>query len=134
MWAEPNGQLAGVLLKVVEDTPTVYNLLVCTLCSCYPISILGALSLSSPPLSSFPLCSLPNRSAVWSCNPCLVQSECQNLLSMPWCVCAWLQIERTTKIEVAAAGMAPSWYKVRPLTTDRNLPSSLCQDAPCQDE
>ena len=39
--AEPNGQLAGVLVKVVEDTPTVYNLLVCTLCSCYPISILG---------------------------------------------------------------------------------------------
>jgi nitrile hydratase len=39
--AEPNGQLAGVLLKVVEDTPTVYNLLVCTLCSCYPISVLG---------------------------------------------------------------------------------------------
>ncbi len=39
--AEPNGQLSGVLLKVVEDTPTVYNLLVCTLCSCYPISILG---------------------------------------------------------------------------------------------
>ena len=38
--AEPNGQLAGVLLKVVEDTPEVYNLLVCTLCSCYPISIL----------------------------------------------------------------------------------------------
>ena len=30
-----------MLLKVVEDTPTVYNLLVCTLCSCYPISILG---------------------------------------------------------------------------------------------
>ena len=39
--AEANGQLSGVLLKVVEDTPTVYNLLVCTLCSCYPISILG---------------------------------------------------------------------------------------------
>ena len=30
--AEPNGNLAGVLLKVVEDTPKVYNLLVCTLC------------------------------------------------------------------------------------------------------
>ena len=42
--AEPNGQLAGVLLKVVEDTPEVYNLLVCTLCSCYPISILGTFS------------------------------------------------------------------------------------------
>ena len=42
--AEPNGQLAGVLLKVVEDTPEVFNLLVCTLCSCYPISILGALA------------------------------------------------------------------------------------------
>lgn len=28
-------------LKVVENTPTVHNLVVCTLCSCYPFSILG---------------------------------------------------------------------------------------------
>jgi hypothetical protein len=46
---EPNGQLAGVLLKVVEDTPEVYNLLVCTLCSCYPISVLGARALLVSP-------------------------------------------------------------------------------------
>lgn len=29
------------LLKVVENTPTVHNLVVCTLCSCYPVSLLG---------------------------------------------------------------------------------------------
>ena len=28
-------------LKVVENTSTVHNLVVCTLCSCYPFSILG---------------------------------------------------------------------------------------------
>lgn len=28
-------------LKVVEDTPTVHNVIVCTLCSCYPRSLLG---------------------------------------------------------------------------------------------
>ncbi len=28
-------------LKVVENTPVVHNLVVCTLCSCYPFSILG---------------------------------------------------------------------------------------------
>ena len=28
-------------LKVVENTDTVHNLVVCTLCSCYPFSILG---------------------------------------------------------------------------------------------
>lgn len=32
---------AGGHLKVVENTPIVHNLVVCTLCSCYPISILG---------------------------------------------------------------------------------------------
>ncbi len=31
----------GVLLKVVENTPTVHNLVVCTLCSCYPGTFLG---------------------------------------------------------------------------------------------
>ena len=39
--AEPNGQLSGIILKVVENTPKVHHLLVCTLCSCYPISVLG---------------------------------------------------------------------------------------------
>lgn len=28
-------------LKVVENTPSVHNLVVCTLCSCYPMSVLG---------------------------------------------------------------------------------------------
>lgn len=31
----------GVLLSVVENTPTVHNLVVCTLCSCYPGNFLG---------------------------------------------------------------------------------------------
>jgi nitrile hydratase len=31
----------GNLLSVVENTETVHNLIVCTLCSCYPWSILG---------------------------------------------------------------------------------------------
>jgi nitrile hydratase len=29
------------LLRVVENTATVHNVIVCTLCSCYPISLLG---------------------------------------------------------------------------------------------
>ncbi|MGH8994006.1 MAG: nitrile hydratase subunit alpha [Acidimicrobiia bacterium] len=29
------------LLRVVENTDTVHNLVVCTLCSCYPLSLLG---------------------------------------------------------------------------------------------
>jgi nitrile hydratase len=29
------------LLRVVENTPTVHNLVVCTLCSCYPWDVLG---------------------------------------------------------------------------------------------
>jgi nitrile hydratase len=29
------------LLRVVENTPTVHNLVVCTLCSCYPGALLG---------------------------------------------------------------------------------------------
>lgn len=28
-------------LKVIENTPRIHNLVVCTLCSCYPFSILG---------------------------------------------------------------------------------------------
>ena len=31
----------GEHLKVVENTPTVHNLVVCTLCSCYPWPVLG---------------------------------------------------------------------------------------------
>ena len=31
----------GALLTVVENTPTVHNLVVCTLCSCYPGNFLG---------------------------------------------------------------------------------------------
>ena len=32
---------AGGHLKVVENTPAVHNLVVCTLCSCYPHTVLG---------------------------------------------------------------------------------------------
>jgi nitrile hydratase subunit alpha len=31
----------GYLLKVVENTPAMHNLIVCTLCSCYPTALLG---------------------------------------------------------------------------------------------
>lgn len=31
----------GYLLQVVENTPAVHNVIVCTLCSCYPTSLLG---------------------------------------------------------------------------------------------
>jgi nitrile hydratase len=31
----------GYLLKVVENTATVHNVIVCTLCSCYPTALLG---------------------------------------------------------------------------------------------
>ncbi len=31
----------GYLLKVVENTPSVHNVIVCTLCSCYPTALLG---------------------------------------------------------------------------------------------
>ncbi len=31
----------GYLLKVVENTSRVHNVIVCTLCSCYPTSLLG---------------------------------------------------------------------------------------------
>ena len=36
---------AATVLTAVENTPSVHNLIVCTLCSCYPLSILGL----SPP-------------------------------------------------------------------------------------
>ena len=32
---------AGYRLKVVENTPQLHNVIVCTLCSCYPTSLLG---------------------------------------------------------------------------------------------
>ncbi|MFM9973334.1 MAG: nitrile hydratase subunit alpha [Beijerinckiaceae bacterium] len=31
----------GEHMRIVENTPTVHNLVVCTLCSCYPWSVLG---------------------------------------------------------------------------------------------
>ena len=31
----------GYLLKVVENSPAMHNLIVCTLCSCYPTALLG---------------------------------------------------------------------------------------------
>jgi nitrile hydratase len=31
----------GALVAVVENTPSVHNLVVCTLCSCYPSALLG---------------------------------------------------------------------------------------------
>ena len=33
--------VSGVMLAVVENTETVHHLVVCTLCSCYPTSLLG---------------------------------------------------------------------------------------------
>jgi nitrile hydratase len=35
------GGLQGEHMVAVENTPTVHNLVVCTLCSCYPYSVLG---------------------------------------------------------------------------------------------
>jgi nitrile hydratase len=32
---------AHVVLRVVENTPEVHNVIVCTLCSCYPLALLG---------------------------------------------------------------------------------------------
>ena len=32
---------AGAHFKVVENTPAIHNIVVCTLCSCYPHSVLG---------------------------------------------------------------------------------------------
>ncbi len=34
-------QWSSVTLRVVEKTPEQHNLIVCTLCSCYPIALLG---------------------------------------------------------------------------------------------
>jgi nitrile hydratase len=33
--------LGGYRLRVVENTPETHNVVVCTLCSCYPITLLG---------------------------------------------------------------------------------------------
>jgi nitrile hydratase len=35
------GGMQGEHMVVVENTPTVHNLIVCTLCSCYPYTVLG---------------------------------------------------------------------------------------------
>lgn len=35
------GGLQGEHMLVVENTPSVHNLVVCTLCSCYPLPVLG---------------------------------------------------------------------------------------------
>ena len=39
--AEVGIEPSGNQLVVVENTPTVHNLVVCTLCSCYPWAVLG---------------------------------------------------------------------------------------------
>ena len=39
--AEVGIESSGNQLVVVENTPTVHNLVVCTLCSCYPWAVLG---------------------------------------------------------------------------------------------
>jgi nitrile hydratase len=36
-----NSSGAGFRLRVVANTPAQHNMIVCTLCSCYPISLLG---------------------------------------------------------------------------------------------
>jgi nitrile hydratase len=36
-----SNQNAPTILRVVANTPTVHNVIVCTLCSCYPIGLLG---------------------------------------------------------------------------------------------
>lgn len=33
--------LSGTIFTAVENTDRVHNLIVCTLCSCYPLAILG---------------------------------------------------------------------------------------------
>jgi nitrile hydratase subunit alpha len=39
--ASMGGGLQDQRLKVVENTPTSHNVVVCTLCSCYPVALLG---------------------------------------------------------------------------------------------
>ena len=38
---ETSNQNAPTILRVVANTPTVHNVIVCTLCSCYPVGLLG---------------------------------------------------------------------------------------------
>src|SRR5215831_679971 len=43
-WTEPTGSGTAsdyVNLRVLEDTPTLHHVIVCTLCSCYPRPLLG---------------------------------------------------------------------------------------------
>jgi hypothetical protein len=43
-WAEPTGSGTPsdyMNLRVLEDTPTLHHVIVCTLCSCYPRPLLG---------------------------------------------------------------------------------------------
>ncbi len=37
----PTGGVGGYRLRVVANTPAQHNMIVCTLCSCYPVSLLG---------------------------------------------------------------------------------------------
>jgi nitrile hydratase len=39
--AELGLEARGYRLRVVENTPALHNMIVCTLCSCYPVSLLG---------------------------------------------------------------------------------------------
>jgi nitrile hydratase subunit alpha len=36
-----DGSVSGYRLKVVANEPGLHNMIVCTLCSCYPVSLLG---------------------------------------------------------------------------------------------
>lgn len=36
-----DGFLPDLVLRVVENTPSEHNIIVCTLCSCYPLALLG---------------------------------------------------------------------------------------------
>jgi nitrile hydratase len=69
---------APVRLHVVENTPTVHNLIVCTLCSCYPIALLGpspswyeaslwSSVLSCPPRRRSAFGIVPRKRATWFC-------------------------------------------------------------------
>lgn len=38
---KPVPNLSGTIFTAVENTDRVHNLIVCTLCSCYPLAVLG---------------------------------------------------------------------------------------------
>jgi len=62
------GRGGGDKLVAVENTPTVHNLVVCTLCSCYPWPVLGLPPVSSSPSRSrFGSGTAAPRSATWCC-------------------------------------------------------------------